>query len=227
LARETLTTLGPDTDVHQLLSSAEVEYEAREKKKGQGQKLARVRTLVRTGKLEDAAKALDEVFKSGDFDALDPRLYEVADEIAAAREAAASSTASIVAGEPKGSAKEYVLEGPGLTSEVPDASSQTAMQPTGAVPDASPALPEVSRTQGQSPAALPANAASRAELTPATIDHAARMLARYIGPISGVLAKRAAQQADSLRTLYLLLAEDVESPAERARFLRDAGFSDL
>jgi len=53
------------------------------------------------------------------------------------------------------------------------------------------------------------------------------MLARYIGPISGVLAKRAAQQADSLRTLYLLLAEDVESPAERARFLRDAGFSDL
>jgi len=227
LARETLTTLGPDTDIHQLLSSAEVEYEAREKKKGQDQKLKRVRTLVRTGKLEDAAKALDEVFKSGDFDALDPRLYEVADEIAAAREAAASSTALIVTGEPKGSAKEYVLEGPGLASEVPAAGSQPAIQPTGAAPEASPAPPEVSRPQGQSPAALPANAASRAELTPATIDRAARMLARYIGPISGVLAKRAAQQADSLRTLYLLLAEDVESPAERARFLRDAGFSDL
>ena len=36
LARETLTTLGPDTDVHQLLSSAEVEYEAREKKQRSG-----------------------------------------------------------------------------------------------------------------------------------------------------------------------------------------------
>jgi len=101
------------------------------------------------------------------------------------------------------------------------------MQPTGGAPDASPARPEVSRPQGPSPAAIPASATSRAELTPAAIERAARMLARYIGPISGVLAKRAAQQADSLRTLYLLLAEDVESPAERARFLRDAGFSDL
>ena len=87
------------------------------------------------------------------------------------------------------------------------------MPTTGAAPAASPGTP-------------PASAASRTELTPAAIDRAARLLAHYIGPISGVLAKRAAQQADSLRTLYLLLAEDVESPSERARFLQDAGFSD-
>ena len=225
LARETLTTLGPDTDIHQLLSSAEVEYEAREKKRGQEQKLETVRALARSGRLEDAATALDEIFKSGDFDALDPRLYEAADEITAAREAAASSTASIVTAEPTGSVREYVIrEGPGSASaDVSAASSQPAMQPTGGAPDASP----VCRPQGPSPAAIPASAASRAELTPAAIEHAARVLARYIGPISGVLAQRAAQQADSLRTLYLLLAEDVESPTERARFLRDAGFSDL
>ncbi|MFI5110149.1 MAG: protein kinase [Terriglobales bacterium] len=225
LARETLTTLGPDTDVHQLLSSAEVEYEAREKKRGQEQRLETVRALVRSGRLEDAATALDEIFKSGDFDALDPRLYEAADAIAAAREAAGASTASILTAEPKDSAKEYVmLEGPPSGSvDVSAASSQPVMQPAGAAPDASPARPEVSRPQDQ----LPANAAAQAELNQAAIDRAARMLARYIGPISGVLAKRAAQQADSLRTLYLLLAEDVESPAERARFLRDAGFSDL
>jgi nucleotidyltransferase/DNA polymerase involved in DNA repair len=63
------------------------------------------------------------------------------------------------------------------------------------------------------------------ELTPAAIDRVARMLARYVGPISGVLAKRAAQRADSLRALYLLLAEHVESKADRDRFLRDGGFS--
>ncbi|HXY06438.1 MAG TPA: protein kinase [Terriglobales bacterium] len=65
---------------------------------------------------------------------------------------------------------------------------------------------------------------STQEITPAAIDHAARVLAHYVGPISGDLAKKAAQRADSLRTLYLLLAEHVKSKQERARFLRDAGF---
>jgi eukaryotic-like serine/threonine-protein kinase len=65
---------------------------------------------------------------------------------------------------------------------------------------------------------------SKQEITQATIEHPARMLADYVGPISGVLAKKAAQRADSLRTLYLLLAEHVESKQERDRFLRDAAF---
>ena len=68
---------------------------------------------------------------------------------------------------------------------------------------------------------------SKQEITPAAIDHAARVLAYYVGPISGVLAKKAAQRADSLRTLYLLLAEHVESKRERERFLRDAGFPNV
>jgi len=63
------------------------------------------------------------------------------------------------------------------------------------------------------------------ELTPAAIDRVARTLARYVGPISGVLVQRAAKRADSLRALYLLLAEHVESEADRDRFLRDGGFS--
>jgi serine/threonine protein kinase len=65
---------------------------------------------------------------------------------------------------------------------------------------------------------------SRAELTPEAIDRAAHLLARHIGPIASVLAKRAAPQAASLRVLYRLLAEHVENKAERARFLHDAGF---
>jgi hypothetical protein len=61
---------------------------------------------------------------------------------------------------------------------------------------------------------------------PANIDRAARMLARYIGPIPGVLTQKAAQRSDTLRTLYLLLAENVDSATERTRFLREAGFSE-
>jgi eukaryotic-like serine/threonine-protein kinase len=71
---------------------------------------------------------------------------------------------------------------------------------------------------------VPADDASAVELTAAVIDHAARMLARHIGPISRVLAKKAARRAHSVRAFYLLLADHVEGKTERMRFLQDAGF---
>ncbi len=67
----------------------------------------------------------------------------------------------------------------------------------------------------------------KSQLRQADVDRAAHLLARHLGPISGVLVKRAAQRADNLRTLYKLLAEHLENSADRARFLRDSGFSDL
>ena len=70
------------------------------------------------------------------------------------------------------------------------------------------------------------NTNSEPKLTAAVVDQAARMLARHIGPIAGVLAKRAAHRADSLHALYLLLSEHIENKSERSRFLRDAGFPD-
>jgi serine/threonine-protein kinase len=69
----------------------------------------------------------------------------------------------------------------------------------------------------------PLRTGAQAELTPAAITRAAQLLARHVGPLAGVLAKRAAPRADSLRSLYLLLAEHVEKK-DRSRFLKDAGF---
>lgn len=63
-----------------------------------------------------------------------------------------------------------------------------------------------------------------AELTPAAIRHAGELLARYLGPLSRVLAERAAQRAPDLRAFYLNLAEHLENPTERSRFLVEAGF---
>jgi serine/threonine-protein kinase len=60
------------------------------------------------------------------------------------------------------------------------------------------------------------------ELTPATIDRATRKLARHVGPLAGVLVKRAAQRAHDVRSLYSILAEHVEGERERERFLQDA-----
>jgi serine/threonine-protein kinase len=220
LARETITRLGPDTDVHQLLSSAEVEYEARERKQRQDEKLESVRSMLAARKLNEAAAALDALIKSGDFDPLDPRLYRVADEITAAR-AAGAATASIVS-QPEAQPREYALiEGPpGAVVDPPPATRQTTPPLAAASPASTPAPePPVPRTGSP--------AVTHAGLTPAAIDRASRTLARYVGPISAVLAKRAAKRADNLRAFYLLLAESLEAESDRASFLRDAGLPDL
>ncbi|HXY06684.1 MAG TPA: protein kinase [Terriglobales bacterium] len=62
------------------------------------------------------------------------------------------------------------------------------------------------------------------ELTPAALEHAARLLARHVGPIAAILVSKEAPRAQSLHSLYLFLAEHVEPGTDRARFLREAGF---
>jgi serine/threonine protein kinase len=59
-------------------------------------------------------------------------------------------------------------------------------------------------------------------LTPSEIDRAARLLAQYIGPLAGVLTRKAAQKARNVPELYQLLSEHVAAKAERTRFLYEA-----
>jgi hypothetical protein len=49
------------------------------------------------------------------------------------------------------------------------------------------------------------------------------LLAEYIGPLAGVLTKKASRQASSVQEFYVLLSEHVKSGVERSRFLRDLG----
>jgi eukaryotic-like serine/threonine-protein kinase len=82
----------------------------------------------------------------------------------------------------------------------------------------------VPQPQPAEPLTSAVNPASPLGITPEAVDHAARMLAAHVGPISGVLAKKAARKADSLQSLYRLLSEHVQNSKERRQFLRDAGF---
>jgi tetratricopeptide (TPR) repeat protein len=66
--------------------------------------------------------------------------------------------------------------------------------------------------------------ATEERLTPAIVQRAARLLGQYVGPLSGLYTKKAAQIADCERTLYLLLAEHV-GDSERDRFLQEAGIT--
>ncbi len=61
-------------------------------------------------------------------------------------------------------------------------------------------------------------------LTPERIRHATELITRYVGPVAKILVERAAARAENEKRLYGLLAEHVQNPAERARFLRDAGY---
>jgi eukaryotic-like serine/threonine-protein kinase len=81
LAQETLVTLGPDTDLNQLLSSARVEIEAREKKRMQERTLDTIRTLMDSGNLDAASQKIKEVVDRKILEPFDPRVQRLSDQI--------------------------------------------------------------------------------------------------------------------------------------------------
>jgi len=66
----------------------------------------------------------------------------------------------------------------------------------------------------------------RVVLGSAEIDRASRLLAVYIGPLAGVLAKKASKEAATPQEFYRLLSKHVKIGPERNRFLRNAGVSE-
>jgi len=113
LAKQTLMTLGPDTDVNQLLNSARVELEAREKKKDQEEKLEAVRTLISAGKLVEATKTLDLAVEAKILEVFDPRVQRVCEELDVAKSAATAAAATVISPPPVSRSKEYAwLQGP-------------------------------------------------------------------------------------------------------------------
>jgi hypothetical protein len=69
----------------------------------------------------------------------------------------------------------------------------------------------------QAPPPMPAPPA--APLPPAALDQMGKELAHYIGPIAGLVVKRAARQCASIQALRRAVAEEIAAPADRAKFL--------
>jgi hypothetical protein len=93
LAQETLVTLGPDTDLTQLLNSAQVEIQAREKKRKQEFTLATIRTLVDSGNFDGATMAVSDAIAAKEIESFDPRIQRLSQEIEVARARAAHKAA--------------------------------------------------------------------------------------------------------------------------------------
>jgi serine/threonine-protein kinase len=53
----------------------------------------------------------------------------------------------------------------------------------------------------------------------AMLDRIGRELAGYIGPIAEIVVKRAAKRCTSVTDLCALVAQEIESSADRAKFL--------
>jgi TonB family protein len=62
--------------------------------------------------------------------------------------------------------------------------------------------------------------ASSARIDPAAVQQVSRELALRIGPIAGVVVRRAASHCNSLEELYLKVSEEIDSRVEREKFLR-------
>jgi eukaryotic-like serine/threonine-protein kinase len=113
LANQTLITHGPDTDVTQLLNSARVEYEARERKKEQDRKLEGIRSLINSRRLVEATRSLDEAVAEKILEVFDPRVQRVCEELEQAKSAALAAATTETTTPTVSLSKEYAwLEGP-------------------------------------------------------------------------------------------------------------------
>ena len=63
---------------------------------------------------------------------------------------------------------------------------------------------------------------ARAQLPPEALRRAEQHLAEYLGPVAGVVVKRAAAKARDEAELYLLLADEIEDKEEKKAFTRKA-----
>jgi len=81
LARQTVMTLGPDTDVSQLLHAAEMELTQREKKKEQDKQFEAAKTLVGSGNFAEATRVIDQAMATQILDAGDPRVQQALQDI--------------------------------------------------------------------------------------------------------------------------------------------------
>jgi hypothetical protein len=109
LARETLRNLGPDTNVSQLLNSAQVEFDARERKSSHGRTFETIRTLIESGQIEAASQALDNALETKTADDTDPLFQQLAARIKEAKSVPRPEPVTATDAIPPATSREYAF----------------------------------------------------------------------------------------------------------------------
>jgi serine/threonine protein kinase len=68
----------------------------------------------------------------------------------------------------------------------------------------------------------PSGSPSGPRFSPATLSRVEADLSQYLGPVANVVVRRAALKARDASELYLLVADEIEDPAEKKAFIRRA-----
>ena len=160
LAKRTLATAGPDTELTQLLNSALVELRAREKKREGEKKLEEVRTLMNSGDLDGAEETLVGAVTAEILEGLDPRVSRISQEIAVGRTAIQASSSTPAATPLVNSSKEYAFLGPAPDVVEPPSEKRA--------PSEQPA-PQAGTTQSVTPPKLAESPPTLASTEPATL----------------------------------------------------------
>lgn len=168
LAKETIAMAGPDTDLTQLLNSALVEIQARERKREQERKLQDIRALMDAGNVGGAEAALSDALATQTFDSFDPRVGRVSESIEAAKKPpvivpdvkapGVGAPGGAVPGAPANFSKEYAfLQGRPVDPEVTDETETIAQQQGSAAQPTISSQPPIS-SQSTSPIMPPPEA---------------------------------------------------------------------
>jgi hypothetical protein len=165
LAKQTIASLGPDTDITQLLNSAHVEMEARERKRQQEKAIENIRGFVNSRDYDGATKALDAAIATKIFEAFDSRAQRAADEISAGRKAAQlplepSSTPTLS----QDFRNEYAFQQGPPSSDAPPKTSTPAAEITGS--HASAIQPSISAQPVAPPMVQPTQPSEPSQVTP-------------------------------------------------------------
>jgi eukaryotic-like serine/threonine-protein kinase len=158
LAQQTLVNLGPDTDLSQLLNSAQVEFEAREKKRKQERSLETIRTFIETKDFAAAGRTIEDAFDEKILDTFDPRVQRLTEQIKDAKTSAEHPASPAPTSIPPSVSREYALFQKAPAPIVPampeKASAPEVSAPQASLPQASVSQPSVSQpTLASSPTA--------------------------------------------------------------------------
>lgn len=204
LARQTITTLGPDSRLQAILQQAEKQLEVREQKKEQqAQTLKNAHTLLNDGRLSDAALLLKDAIESRVFDEEDPKIKVLFDEIGARRRPQTDHGSSAEKGQAA-------------------ASDVTLVQPAG---ELTPIPEKIGSGAGRLPG-TPGTGESGSDIQAKTgvkesVDLRAivKHLAFSVGPLARFLVEKAAAKARTAEELFAEIAATIPSAAERDAFL--------
>jgi len=242
LARQTISTLGPDSRLVAVLHQGEKELEFREQRKQrQAETVQTVRTLLNDGRLTDAALLLKDAIESRLFSPGDAQIKAFFEEIGARRHPPATPGAPSEPSAPTATvvseltlvlpitdpAKDYVFTGGTAQPDAPPNAEQGAavgeVSALGASgkPMQSSSAPFV-ESQSVAPSVMPSSPEIMAEGSgKESLDLGAieRHLAFSLGPIAGFIVQKAAAKAKDQDELFGQLALMLSSQKDRQAFL--------